>query len=162
MEDWIEIEDFPSYEVSSHGRVRNRSTGRVLLESRHPRTGLLMVFLRRDLKQHTRTIHKLVAAAHLYPGPHGCVPIHLDGNRDNNRADNLDWKPLPFARELTEERGRDRPIDPRRVRFIEKEKVYTNALEAARDLGGLEKLVLSACRSNGAMSYRGGHWAFDQ
>lgn len=160
MEEWKVIREFPTYEVSNRGRVRNLSTGRVLKQTRHPNTGMLWVGLRKNMQQHTRTVHRLVANEFLFEGPEGCVPIHIDGDRDNNTPENLDWKPLAYAKELTTERARVKPIDPRPVRHIEFENVYANALEAAKALQGLEKYILLAAGSGGMMSYKGGHWVF--
>lgn len=160
MEEWKVIREFPTYEVSNRGQVRNLSTGRTLKQTKHPTTGLLWVGLRKNMAQHTRTVHRLVASEFLFEGPEDSIPIHLDGNRENNTPENLDWKPRTFARELTAERNRAQPIDPRKVLHIEHEMEYANALEAAKHLGGLEKYILLAARSSGRTSYKGGHWVF--
>lgn len=160
MEKWETIPEFPAYEVSNHGRIRNIETGYILKPARHPRTGLLFVPLRRDRRQHIRTIHRLVAHAFLYPPPEGCVPIHLDGDRENNHVDNLDWKTLSYARELTQERSRKEPMDPRPVRRKGTTHIYENALTAARAVHGFERYILYSARSNGSMSYKGALWEF--
>lgn len=61
---------------------------------------------------------------------------------------------------MTEQRHRTKPIDPRPVRLIEQDVTFENALVAAQTLGGFEKYVLFAARSNATASYRGGHWEF--
>lgn len=160
MEQWLDIAEFPRYQISDEGRVRNSDTGRILKQQRHPRTGLWMVPLQRKTKQHCRNIHRLVAETFLYPPPQGCVPVHLDGDRSNNRADNLDWKTLSQAREITDQLHRTTPLDPRPVRHIEFDRDYPNALEAAREIRGLEKHILFAATSHGTTSYKGGHWQF--
>lgn len=91
-EQWITISEFPKYEVSSHGRVRNRKTGRVL---KPMWTGL-------KRKQYAtvrfgkgssadRKVHHLVLEAFVGPRPPGGIARHLDDDATNNRADNLRW-----------------------------------------------------------------------
>lgn len=162
MEEWRVIDEFPTYQVSNEGRVRNLSTGRILRPAEHPRTKLQMVSLRKNLKQYTCNIHRLVATYFLFPPPEdqGYVPVHLDGNRSNNRAENLDWRTLSQSRELSAQNARTYPIDPRRVRAIEDDVVYENALEAARALQGLEKHVIFAASNTDNARYKRNHWEF--
>lgn len=159
MEQWKTIETFDNYEVSDEGRIRNVSTGRVIRQQKHPRTGLPMVPIYRGGKQYTRNVHRLVAEAFLDEPPENCVPIHIDGDRSNCHADNLEWRSLSYARELTQERGRTTPMDPRPVRHIELNLEFPNALEAARAMDGFERYVLYAARV-GNTTYKRGHWEF--
>lgn len=160
MEEWRPITGFLRYEISDQGRVRNADTGRILRQTKHPRTGLWMVSLRKEARGFTRNVHRIVAEEFLLPPRQGWVPVHTDGNRDNNFANNLDWKTLSQARELTEQFNRTEPRDYRPVRWIERDWVYPNALEAAREIQGLEKHILWAATSHGSTSYKGGHWEF--
>lgn len=160
MEDWKPIEGYPLYEVSDQGRVRNASTGRIIKPFKNERTGLLWVPLRQGNRQHTKTIHRLVAYTFLFPPYENSVAIHIDGDRENNRADNLDWKTLSQARDLTSERKRTAPLDPRPVMIIETGEVFENALIAARTIDGREKYILLSAQNRGSMSYKGKHWRF--
>lgn len=90
MEIWKTIIEYPNYEVSNQGNVRNRVTGRVLKQCKVG--GYLKVGLREGkLKQKQITVHRLVACAFL-PNPDSkpCVN-HIDGNKHNNQVDNLEW-----------------------------------------------------------------------
>jgi hypothetical protein len=88
METWIQIEDFPNYEVSNHGRVRNR-TGKVLKQHYH--SNYLGVGLSKGGKIHTKDTHRLVAISFL-PNPDGKPQVnHKDGNKDNNHSSNFEW-----------------------------------------------------------------------
>lgn len=76
------------YEVSSVGRVRR---GPLLLRQYKSSTGYRRVSLVLDGKPATRSVHRLVAAAFV-PNPRALgVVNHLDRDRDNNRAANLEW-----------------------------------------------------------------------
>lgn len=97
MERWKPIKHFPLYSVSDEGQIRNDHTGR-LLSLHENQYGLVCVGLFEDGKQHQRSVPLLVAHAFI-PHPRGPfdTPINLDGNRWNNRADNLLWRPRWFA-----------------------------------------------------------------
>lgn len=158
-EDWLDIEDFPNYEVSSHGRVRNASTGYIL--SQHPNgRGKVQVVMQKDGKNTARAVHKLVATAFISPPPDGAVAIHLDMDCWNNHISNLDYKPLWFANARTRQHHRTVPRDPRPIRAIKTGVVYSNALECAKEIGGLENLVLMAAQSYYKTPYKGTSFEF--
>lgn len=158
MEEWAVIHEFPTYEVSNYGQVRNRSTGRILKQTKSPTTGLWWVGLRKNLEQHTRSIHRLVATYFIHPAPDEAVPIHLDGDVDNNHVDNLEWKSRSFARDYNEQLQRDYPLDPRPVIMVSTGEEFRNTREAAEAVGGLEKYIRMAAGSSGTMSYAGSRW----
>ena len=86
MERWRTVND--GYEVSDHGRVRNRRTGRVLKPGRANKSGHLTVCLGRGNK---RYVHHLVATAFLGKRPRYHEVRHRDGNSGNNFWRNLEW-----------------------------------------------------------------------
>ena len=98
MEQCIAIHEFPDYSVSDWGRVRNVNTGRVLVQVRNNQ-GVVNVGMMRGGIQQRRSVALLVARHFLDPHPSSRfnTPIHLDGERMNNRADNLLWRPRWFA-----------------------------------------------------------------
>jgi hypothetical protein len=90
-EHWVTVEDFPGYSVSDKGRVRNDSTGRILALTEN-QYGVVKVGMSKDGKQHARSVALLVAKHHLEKPPDETVfdtPINLDGDRHNNRVENL-------------------------------------------------------------------------
>lgn len=89
-ERWKLIEDYPNYEVSDMGRVRNMKTGKVLRPCK-ANTGYLMVNLYEDEKHKFASVHRLVATHFiLNPGNKPCVN-HIDGYKTNNCVNNLEW-----------------------------------------------------------------------
>jgi hypothetical protein len=88
---WRPIEEYEGfYEVSIYGEVISLRSGLFLKGSPIP-GGYLTVALHRDGKQSTRTIHSLVAKAHI-PNPDNKPSInHVDSDKTNNRTDNLEW-----------------------------------------------------------------------
>lgn len=100
---WKPIEGYEgSYEVSSDGRVRGLD--RIVHRSTSPRfvrgmeikphrsnSGYDFVLLRKDGKQKPFYIHRLVATAFVEK-PDGCnVVNHIDEDKLNNQAKNLEW-----------------------------------------------------------------------
>lgn len=98
QEDYIEIEEFPNYYVSNFGKVVNMARGGAELAQHINQQGIVRVGMVRDRIQHTRAVAPLVGHAFLPDPPqeHNTI-IHLDGNRQNCRADNLMWRPRWFA-----------------------------------------------------------------
>lgn len=86
-EKWKQINEFPEYQVSDLGRVRNRF-GYVLQNA----IGLgeyEKVCLGKN--RASRRIHRLVADAFVANPDDKPEVNHKDGNKLNNRADNLEW-----------------------------------------------------------------------
>lgn len=142
---WVQIEDFPGYSVSNHGRVRADKSGRILRLSLN-QFGLLQVGMMRDGTQYHRSVPLLVAKAFI-PQPSGRfnTPINLDGDRFNNRVDNLVWRPRWFAAKYNRQFREPYPnsiLAP--VVNLETGEISENSLECAKKYGLLEEdLVLS-------------------
>lgn len=84
------IEDYPNYEVSNLGNVRNKKTGRVLRPS-VDKDGYLYVQLYNDNKPKTFRIHRLVTST-LIPNPENKKEVnHINGDKTNNCVSNLEW-----------------------------------------------------------------------
>jgi hypothetical protein len=145
MENWKTIELFPDYSVSDQGRIRTDKTGRILALSVN-QWGLVQVGLMRDGQQHHRSVPLLVAKAFLpqNPGPFD-TPINLDGDRHNNRVENLAWRPRWFAIKYNRQfrYPYEYPIYAPIIDMKTRE-VSDNSLECAKRYGLLEQdLVLS-------------------
>lgn len=100
-ETWKPIPGFEGrYEVSSHGRFRGLPREMIykdgrrgmlrggLLKGGTTTDGYLVVSL--DTK-HRKLAHRLVAEAFLGPQEYRRTVNHKDGDKANNRADNLEW-----------------------------------------------------------------------
>lgn len=93
----VPLREFANYyDVSNLGRVRRTKPGggsRVgyILKEREGRNGYLIVRLSQPRCARTVTVHRLVALAFLGPRPHGHEVNHIDHDRANNAASNLEW-----------------------------------------------------------------------
>jgi hypothetical protein len=97
---YLSVVGFPDYEVGDDGSIwskkaYNRPTlakdGPRLLRPRKNCYGYLQVSLRVGKKTYTRTVHRLVLEAFDRPRPKGMQCSHYDGDRANNRLENLRW-----------------------------------------------------------------------
>src|SRR3990167_11158931 len=90
-EEWRTIDGWP-HEVSSLGRVRRGLSGSTcpgrLVQ---PIREYVRVSLRRDRRQTAHPVHRLVADAFLGSRPPGHQINHKNGNKTDNRAENLEW-----------------------------------------------------------------------
>lgn len=90
METWKRIENHPNYMVSDLGNVVNTKTGL----KRKPvkiKNGYMTIMFSDGGKNVLEYLHRIVAEAFL-PNPNEFPQVnHIDKNRDNNMADNLEW-----------------------------------------------------------------------
>ena len=87
---WQIIQEFPNYEVSRDGQVRNINTGRIL-KSTISNMGYERVRLYKDSCSKQMSVHRLVALAFIAnPDNKRCVN-HIDNNPLNNNVTNLEW-----------------------------------------------------------------------
>ena len=90
MEIWKTIIEYPNYEVSSEGRVRNTKTGRVLRPCTN-KDGYQRVGLRLNGGQNRILIHRLVAHSFIPNLENKPQVNHINGIKTDNRVENLEW-----------------------------------------------------------------------
>jgi hypothetical protein len=101
---WKEVDGYENYyQISNFGRVRSLDreartksgslcirSGKIL-KPRLDRYGYFIIGLTDNRKQNKRLISRLVALAFI-PNPENKPTVnHIDGNKLNNRVDNLEW-----------------------------------------------------------------------
>lgn len=100
-ERWVPVFGYEGlYEISDRGSVRSVSSVDILGRSRRPRLlaihcntrGRPSVALTRQRKKATLTVHRLVLLSFVGPPEDSLFEVnHKDGNKLNNRLDNLEW-----------------------------------------------------------------------
>lgn len=96
-EQWYELDEFPDYAVSSRGEIANIKTGMPRKTSINQQ-GIVKISLYKGRELITRSVAVMVAEAFCDGETRFFnTPIHLDGDRENCRADNLMWRPRWFA-----------------------------------------------------------------
>lgn len=96
MEVWKTIKGFSKYKVSNLGNVISLNYARLkkeqVLKPRKGKNGYKYVCISNDFnKMKTKNIHRLVAESFLENKFNKPCVNHLDGNKENNHIDNLEW-----------------------------------------------------------------------
>lgn len=144
MSEWRPISTFPNYSVSSEGFVRNEENGRrmALLVNQH---GIVNVGLTKNFVQYKRSVAILVATAFDVKGrlndSFNC-PINLDGDRYNNRAANLVWRPRWFATKYFQQIEEAHFVDPYPIEELNTREQFENPWDAALKYGLLQVEIL--------------------
>lgn len=134
QERWEVIPEFPSYQVSSFGRIYNTNQEIFMRISRTPfGHNKISLVSERTGQRSDRSVAKLVAEAFVEPYSSQCDSvIMLDGNRDNLHSDNLMWRPRWFAWQYARQLKKDHPIYFRNlaVRNVTTGQIYNNIIAA--------------------------------
>lgn len=89
---WKTINGYTDYHISNYGNIKsfNQNKERILKPNDNG-YGYLSVFLCLHNKRHKFYIHRLVAQTFI-PNTNNKQEVnHKDGNKQNNRVDNLEW-----------------------------------------------------------------------
>lgn len=133
MEQWRIIDEFPQYEVSNKGKVRNAKTKRILRTNRDEK-GRERLILYKDGKQHSRKIRRLVAEAFCEQYYDDLYVMNIDGDITNNDSDNLEWR---FLDDINKHYNKIRPHRnklTKRVLCMETGIVYDSIQQASKDM----------------------------
>ena len=90
MEEYKIIKNYPNYEVSTFGNIRNITTGNIL-KGRLRGKGYYAVALFNENGRKDVSIHRIVADTFIENENNKEQVDHRDGNKLNNRVENLRW-----------------------------------------------------------------------
>lgn len=85
----MNIKEFPNYYVTTNGTVINSKGNQICRFVDN--TGYYQVELSRSGKKYKRRVHQLIAHTILGQPPKGYIINHKDGNKLNNRIENLEY-----------------------------------------------------------------------
>jgi hypothetical protein len=150
METWVNLEDqgFPDYAASNEGRIRNELTERILRQSPN-QSGLYKVSITsaRNVRI-TLSVALLVAKVFVPLEAHlrdrFDTPINVNGDRSDNRAENLMWRPRWFAIMYHQQFHNDRRGVTVPIVDTKTGERFENSWEAAMKYGLLDREILHA------------------
>lgn len=172
-------EDF--YQVSNLGRVRSltrlvqnkaskkRDGYNTIIKGKFPKqhknvSGYLTVDLCKEKRHKKFLVHRLVAL-HFIPNPGMLDQVnHIDGNKTNNRVENLEWcTQIENARHAVET-GLFRPHNERRIVGIDKKgnkRYFKSAAEAGRTLSIDSGSICSVCTKHNPHRHTAGGYKWE-
>ena len=157
------IPNYPRYEVTDAGEVINIETGNAL-KPLIKRTGYAEVQLYNAEGSKCVLIHRIVAEA-FCDNPEGKTEVnHKDGNKKNNRADNLEWVTRSENLKHAFDLGlRQQDTSAKKVVATKigtgQRRYFGSIYKAARELGISQGNICMACK--GLRPYAGGYtWKY--
>lgn len=88
---WKTVEDFPNYQISTFGNVKNKTTNKILKLQKNYSGYLKISLLNYEKKSFSCSVHRLVAKTFI-PNPENKPTVnHIDSVRNNNNIYNLEW-----------------------------------------------------------------------
>lgn len=164
QEEWRDIPNYEGlYQASSKGRIRSvegkvtysvrhgvRHWNSRILKQKQTKDKCCRVTLWRDKKPKDWLVHRLVAMAFLGVPSEALTVNHIDGNRENNNVENLEW--LSLADNIRH--GFANGLYPTKKVVLNRDGdmfEFSSYLEASRFLGRNDGYVSNAIKNNRAI-----------
>ena len=164
---WKQIEGWP-YSISNDGNVRNDRTGYIKSVTIN-RNGYAQVHLYNNGNVWFPLVHRLVAKAFIPNNKNNMQVNHIDGDKLNNNAKNLEW--------VTSSQNQKHKYDVlgykketwniehaimatrKRVVCVETNKEYESLVKATMDVGGYTSALCNHLKGK-SKSFAGLHWRY--
>ena len=157
---WRTILDFPNYEVSNKGDVRNKRTGKILSPWDDGKG-----YLKVELNGHALRVHRLVAKAFLDNECKDKFEVnHIHGVKNKNTTDDLEWashlENMRHAHQtgLIPHKGQG-GLPKKRIRILENGMVFESIHSCARWING-DHVHISECLRGLRKRHKGFHFEY--
>lgn len=137
MEQWLSVINYPNYQVSNLGQIRNIKTGRILKPNSNAK-GYCYVCLTNADAQKSISVHRLVAIHFLGDYSSTLTVNHKDFNKKNNKVSNLEWLTLKANIQHSAKVGKNRSL---KVKDLTTGKIYSSLLQLANVLNVSKQAV---------------------
>ena len=159
--EWREHPWRPNIYVSYYGQIAKNIRGRIVIKRQHLQNSGYLVVSVGDYKTSTSSynnqlVHRLVAETYLtnyYNKPH---VNHIDGNKLNNCADNLEWC---TPNENMRHAFSNGLCQSKKVKLIETGEIFNSMSECAREIDGSTSGIYD-CKTGRQKAHRGYHFKF--
>jgi hypothetical protein len=88
---WKTIEDYPNYDVSSFGNIRNNKTNYIMKLQKNIQGYMRVSLINLNKKSINCYVHRLVAKTFIKNPENKPTVNHIDGHTSNNNLKNLEW-----------------------------------------------------------------------
>lgn len=133
MEEWRQLKNFPGYEGSTEGRIRNIRTQHILTPAPSP-DGSIKVCLQKDGRQCSVKAKRVIAETFI-DECRGRDIRHRDFNQNNIRPDNLYYSTRSDTIRDAYLRGTKIPYQQIEVRIVETGDIYSSIKACSKSLG---------------------------
>ena len=168
---WSKIQGFPNYSVSDTGKIRNDITG-ALKKPFIAANGYYNVDLYNNGKRSKFRVHRIVGETFV-DNPNGKAQInHIDGDKLNNHASNLEWVTasenmhhafdIGLAKPSFGMLGKHNPNGGRKgkpVRIIETGEKFSSITECEKAINGNNRHICD-CLAGRQRTHRGYHFEY--
>ncbi len=141
---WKNCDGFEGYSVSPLGQIKN-DHGHILKPYKD-KDGYLYVWLYRDRKKHCVYIHRLVAKVFLINYENKPQVNHIDGNKTNNAATNLEWVTCSENNKHKFSVLGMKAHNRKKVRCVETGEIFDSITEAAKKYGANNGNICTAIK----------------
>lgn len=158
-EEWKHIEGHPNYKISNTGRLKSKARGDWRdIRSSEDRYGYEKVVLCTDGSSTYKTVHQLVAKAFVDGYEPGLQINHINGNKHDNRAENLEWVTVGDNIRHAYNTGLNHgPC--KKVRIVETNEIYDSEVECAKAVNG-QKSGVNGCLRGRRRTHKGYHYEY--
>ena len=160
------LKEFPWYLACRDGYLINSETGNIIRGSVKKNGYVEVCILDEDGKPHSILLHRLIAETFCKKRNYDDEVNHIDGNKENNSADNLEWvSHAENLRHAFENNLRQDDVSPKKVIAINmdngEEMEFPSIYKAARFFGISQGNICMCCK--GIRPYANGYqWRYSE